>query len=384
MKSYTAIWDNFLRLRFLDNSVRALLIAAGIILLAFIVRKIISKVIASVVMRLLTKKTRELYKGSFQKEIIKPLSRFIFWIIALTAIEQLRTPDELKYTIVLRRSIHLWMLSISSLIMIATFVRLLVGLSRFLVSVWKHNTKARGDKAVFQLLSIVGDLMDVVLILIGFLTILRIAFKIDISGFVTNLSLVTAALALAAKESLENLIASFIIFLDKPFYVGDYVKVVNVAGTIESIGLRSTRIRTQDKSLITVPNKQMVDSVLDNVTYGTHRRFVETLEFSLTTTPKQLTDLIAQIAQLLSDSKDMGVQNHIVYFKQTGTAAHIIYFEYLVSAVDKPTLYQYYDVNSIINTKILEIVDAAHIEFAQSSTTVVNIQQKGSNGTEVD
>ena len=53
-----------------------------------------------------------------------------------------------------------------------------------------------------------------------------------------------AALALAAKESIENLIASFIIFFDKPFFTGDTLKVNNVSGTVEKIGLRSTRIRT--------------------------------------------------------------------------------------------------------------------------------------------
>ena len=69
---------------------------------------------------------------------------------------------------------------------------------------------------------------------------------------------------MSARESLENLIASFIIFFDKPFETGDTVKIKEFVGVVERIGLRSTRIRTFDKSLVAVPNKQMVDNILDN------------------------------------------------------------------------------------------------------------------------
>ncbi|MEI9958567.1 MAG: mechanosensitive ion channel domain-containing protein [Ferruginibacter sp.] len=59
---------------------------------------------------------------------------------------------------------------------------------------------------------------------------------------------------------MENLIASFIIFFDKPFTAGDTLTANNISGTVEKIGLRSTRIRTADKTLVTIPNKLMVDS----------------------------------------------------------------------------------------------------------------------------
>lgn len=370
----TRTWDEFLRLRLADNSVKAILIATGVILIAFIVRRLMSSLIANLLLRLFSNKSRNLYKSVFKKEVVLPFARFLFWFITFTAIEQLNTPYELKYRI-FRRSIHLWMLSIDDMVNIINFTSLLIGIKQFIIVIWKHNAQEKGNKASFQMLSVIGDLIGVVLGLIGFLMILKIAFKQDIGGFVTNLSLVTAALALAAKESLENLIASFIIFLDKPFYVGDYVKVVNISGTIESIGLRSTRIRTQDKSLITVPNKQMVDSVLDNVTYGTHRRFFESLEVSLDTNAQQLTTLVQDIEKLLEQNSNLGVENHIVYLKQTGSNAHIIYVEYLVNAQTKPALYDYYHVNSIINREIVAIFEREKIHFAQASSTVVNIQQ---------
>ncbi len=77
---------------------------------------------------------------------------------------------------------------------------------------------------------------------------------------------------MATRESLENLIASFIIFFDKPFMVGDLVKVQSITGTVEKIGLRSTRIRTDQKTYVTMPNKQMVDSIMDNLSLRAPRR----------------------------------------------------------------------------------------------------------------
>ena len=90
-----------------------------------------------------------------------------------------------------------------------------------------------------------------------------------------------AAIALATRESLENLIASFIIFFDKPFATGDTVKVLQFTGTVEKIGLRSTRIRTESKTYITVPNKQMVDSVVDNISLRTQRKAEIKLEMEV-------------------------------------------------------------------------------------------------------
>ena len=94
-----------------------------------------------------------------------------------------------------------------------------------------------------------------------------------------------AALALSSKESIENLIGSFIIFFDKPFTVGDTVKVNNISGAVEKIGLRSTRIRTDLKTYVTVPNKQMVDSIVDNQTLRTYRKAEIRLQFESSTAP---------------------------------------------------------------------------------------------------
>ncbi len=76
----------------------------------------------------------------------------------------------------------------------------------------------------------------------------------------TGLGIVGVALALSARESLENLIASFIIFFDKPFVIGDVLKVQNVTGTVERIGFRSTRLRTTEKTYVRRRTPQYADA----------------------------------------------------------------------------------------------------------------------------
>ncbi|MFX4531874.1 mechanosensitive ion channel domain-containing protein, partial [Acinetobacter baumannii] len=87
------------------------------------------------------------------------------------------------------------------------------------------------------------DFFKVLIVINGILMIIHFSLHKNIGNLLTGLSIVGAALALATRESLENLIASFIIFFDKPFSAGDLVKVHAFTGVVEKIGLRSTRIR---------------------------------------------------------------------------------------------------------------------------------------------
>ena len=90
-------------------------------------------------------------------------------------------------------------------------------------------------------------------------------FNIDVTALAAGVGIGGIAIAMASKESLENLLGSFTIFFDKPFLVGDLVTTGNITGTVEKVGFRSTRIRTFDKSIVTVPNKNMISAELDNL-----------------------------------------------------------------------------------------------------------------------
>jgi MscS family membrane protein len=140
---------------------------------------------------------------------------------------------------------------------------------------------------------------------------------------------VGAAVALSMRESLENIIASFIIFFDKPFTVGDLVKVNNFTGTIEKIGLRSTRIRTESKTYISVPNKQMVDTIVDNISLRTERKIEMDLQVSVSTSA----DALAMFAQFLRDTTaaHKEILSATVFVAESGKQFHTLHVECLVA-----------------------------------------------------
>ena len=97
------------------------------------------------------------------------------------------------------------------------------------------------------------------------------------------------------KESLENLIGSFNIFLDKPFVTGDTVKVGDIEGKVENVGFRSTRIRALDKMIVTVPNKKMIDAELVNETDRLVRRSNFTFTLNFETTEEHVRKILDEI-----------------------------------------------------------------------------------------
>ena len=188
----------------------------------------------------------------------------------------------------------------------------------------------------------------------------------------TGLSLVGAGLALAAKESLENLIASFIIFFDKPFFTGDVVKVNAVNGTVEKIGLRSTRIRTADKTLVTVPNKQMVDSVVDNWSLRTQRRAEIKLELSSKVTAASLELITAEIKKIIDGHKEQ-IINADVFLKDISRNAIIITIEYFT---DNIPIKEFFQLKEAINLQVKKLLEENNAEFAGDSSNII-IKEEG-------
>ena len=252
---------NFLNQVFLDNTLLEYLIVVAVIVIAFFLKTIISKLVTSFVFRMGNAQWRGMTKEDFDDIIINPIERIFLVVVIILSVGSLNYPEALKFSIHSVSIVDI-LQGISSAIIIICMVSLLLRFMDFVIAVIKN--KSKGPASEHQLLYFFKDFIRVVIIIFSIVFILKFSFQLDISNLLTGLSIIGAALALSARESLENLIASFIIFFDKPFETGDTVKVKEFVGVVERIGLRSTRIRTFDKSLLAIPNKQMVDNILDN------------------------------------------------------------------------------------------------------------------------
>jgi MscS family membrane protein len=208
------------------------------------------------------------------------------------------------------------------------------------------------------------DFLKVVFMIIGFLAILRFAFNQDITKILAGLSLIGAAIALAARESLENLIASFIIFFDKPFMTGDLLKVGNITGTVERIGLRSTRIRTPEKTYVTMPNKQMVDSVVDNLTRRSQRRAELKLDIDLRTGSAKLQDLVDGIHRILESPM---VMQKSVYMSDITADSYLIQCEYFTELI---SIEEFSILKQDVNLKVIRLLEDLDVSIAGAEKAV--------------
>ena len=177
---------------------------------------------------------------------------------------------------------------------------------------------------------------------------------------------VVVGFALASKESLENLLGSFTIFFDKPFTVGDTVTLGGVTGTVEKVGFRSTRIRTFDKSIVTVPNKNIISAELDNLGARPVRRVKFNIGLTYDTSVENIKNIVGDIQKLI-DEHPMTNQDGKVRFLEFGPSSLDIMVLYYVDSPDWEALI---DAKQKINFDIIDIVNKYKCDFAFPSTSV--------------
>jgi MscS family membrane protein len=357
---------NFLDQIYFDNTVRSYLIVAALILLALVLKRFVSRYLASLIYALVQRFWQTVSRPNFINLVVQPLEWFVVILIAVFAIDKLNFPSALMYTLYGHSTADI-LSRVGTAIIIISFIWLVLRLMDFVALVLEERASLTTDTRDNQLIVFFRDFLKVIIGIIGILLIIKACFNQPLGNLLTGLSIVGAALALGAKESLENLIASFIIFFDKPFFTGDTVKVNNVTGKVEKIGLRSTRIRTGDKTLVTVPNKQMVDTMVDNWSMRTERRAEIRLELSVRTTLPVIELLLAELRKILArNNKDIPTQT--VYLKDVNKNGILIVIEYFTWAIP---MEEFDTLRQTINLEIKKLLEENSVEFSGEANTII-------------
>lgn len=323
--------NDFFNREFLDNPVRDYFWVVGVIIFVLLVNRIISKYIALLLCRIFKRNWKTFDQQKFIELIIHPLGVFLVITVSIVAFYRLVFPDELNVTLY-KYPLKSIILSVAIIVQIIAFTWLLLRIIDFIATVLAARALKSKDHGDNQLVVFFRDFLKVLIGIIGGVMILKFAFSYNVSSLLTGLSIVGAAIALALKESLENLIASFVIFFDKPFTTGDFIKLQQVSGTVERIGLRSTRLRTAEKSYVTVPNKQMVDSILDNVSLRSQIRGEINLFIQLQTPHAKVSQLQEAIKNYLSGINE--IQTSTVLFNDIRVQAFIIFIEFFTPQME--------------------------------------------------
>lgn len=138
----------------------------------------------------------------------------------------------------------------------------------------------------------------------------------SVASLLAGIGIGGAALAFAAKDTLANLFGSLVIFVDKPFAIGEWVKVGSIEGTVEDVSLRVTRVRTFERSLITVPNQDLTTKPIENFSRRERRRIKFMIGVTYDTPISKIESGIEHVRKIIADHPGLETEEQYVYFTQ--------------------------------------------------------------------
>ena len=226
------------------------------------------------------------------------------------------------------------------------------------------NGKAQISKTMFPVLS---KLLKAIIVIIAVVTIaVEFNFK-QLSSILAGLGIGGAALALASQDLIKNFFGGFVILTDKSFSVGDWIKVDSFEGTVEELGLRSTKIRTIEKEIVIVPNSRFADREVINYSLRENRRVNFTLGVVYGTPPEKIKSVIEKIESMLEFHPRVKEDSYLVKFSNFGASSLDIVVQYLTNTA---SYNEFMEIKNDINFKIIDIFKDEEVEFAFPSMSV--------------
>ncbi len=208
--------------------------------------------------------------------------------------------------------------------------------------------------------------LKIVTVIIGFMSILQ-GWGINVSAFLASLGLVGMAFALAAKDTAANLFGSLVIFTDRPFKLGDWIQTPDVEGTVEGIGIRSTRVRAFTQALISVPNATIANSPITNWSKMGKRRIKTRLGLTYSTTKTQLENILDDLKTMLQNHPDIHKDTIMIRFDEFGDSALSIFCYFFTTTTNWG---KFLEVREDINFKIMGIIEKNGASFAFPSQSI--------------
>jgi MscS family membrane protein len=196
-----------------------------------------------------------------------------------------------------------------------------------------------------------------------------------VAGLVAGLGIGGLALALAAQKTVENLFGSLALAVDRPFGVGDFVRIEDLVGTVEVVGLRSTRIRTLDRTLVTIPNGRLADMRLESFTARDRMRLACTIGLVYGTTLAQMRRVLDGLEEVLRSHPLIWPDAVVVRFKEFGASS----LDMEVMAWFQTSQWPEFQlIRQEVLLRFMEVVERAGTSFAFPTRTIRVVDETAS------
>ena len=231
---------------------------------------------------------------------------------------------------------------------------------------WADVASRTDSKLDDQLVPLARTVGKIFVGVVGAIFVLQ-NLNINITSLVAGLGIGGVAVALAAQDSIKNLLGGATILADKPFQVGDWVVIGQYEGTVEQVGFRSTRIRTFADSLITMPNARITDTEVNNMGRRSWRRYSTTLGLAYYTDPDRIQAFVEGVRAIVLANPKMRHDYYIVEFITFADSSLNIMVYTFIEAADWNEEMR---TRHIFNLDILRLAERLEVDFAFPTQTL--------------
>jgi len=241
---------------------------------------------------------------------------------------------------------------------------------------WADKTETKLDD---MLIPVIRKALRITIAIIAALFILQNVLDQKVTTILAGLGVGGLAVAIAARDTIANFFGSLTIFTDRPFHVGDRVRIENYDGFVEEVGFRSTRLRTLEGHLVTVPNANVTNTSLENISRRPYIRRKDSITVTYDTPPAKIERACQIIRNILNAVPELNGEPELmprVYFDRFNDWALNIVFYYWLKP---PDWWRFLQIGHEVNIAIMKAFEQEGIEFAFPTQTLYLKQESSDN-----
>ncbi|BAV95095.1 mechanosensitive ion channel family protein [Ichthyobacterium seriolicida] len=275
--------------------------------------------------------------------------------------------------------INKWLFLALNIVSTVFWIYLFLKLAKIVMNMYVGVTEGSKEKLTEQIVPILDNFLKGIIIFAGFLKIITL-FGIDATTVLAGASIGGLAVALASQDTVKNLIGTFMIFLDKPFQIGDWIEAENIVGSVEQVSFRSSMIRAADTSIYQIPNSRLAEIVINNKGLRLYRRYKTELGIRYDTPPELIQSFVYGIREIIIAHPETRSESYNVEFTGFGDSALLImlntYFKSLEWGVEQSSKHR-------LHMAIVKLAKNLGVEFAFPSSTLMIEQMPNQKDVEI-
>ena len=328
-----------------------------LLVLALLLHLIISRILNPIVRRL---SRSRIYPSLVEKSLIHKITRILSILLILRFIRVFLPPLQLPIETINFAYITI---SIITTILFVLLAMRIIDVMMLYADKFTQKTESRLDE---QLMPILKRTLQGIALLAGLVQILNV-LDVNLTTLIAGISIGGLAVALAAQDTIKNLFGSLTIFMDKPFQIGDWINFSGVDGSVEEVGMRSTRVRTFANSLVYVPNGKLADMTINNYGERAYRRYSTKINITYDTPPAVIEKFVEGLREIVANHPHTRKDYFEIHLNDMSANSLDILF-YVFFAV--PTWPEELKARHEVLLAVIGLAETLGVSFAFPSTSV--------------